>query len=332
MNRHSDPKSAAQLVARLAGHRVVVAGDLLLDEYLVGRPSRISREAPVLVLEYSRQFWRPGGAANPACNIQALGSGAELVGAVGDDDLAERLLAELAAAKLGTERVFRRPGCSTSVKTRVLAEDASSRQHIVRFDRPGSPLDEALNPRLADVLLEAAAGADAVLLSDYRAGAVSREVVEAASSLAGSGALVTVDSQGDLEAFHGQTLLKCNVLEAERLTGARLNSDSDVESTGLRLLDRLGARYLVITRGPQGLSAFEVGRSPLHLPAENRTDVFDVTGAGDTVIAVLTLALAGGCTLAEAARLANAAAGLVVRRLGVATVSPAELATAISTD
>jgi hypothetical protein len=183
---------------------------------------------------------------------------------------------------------------------------------------------------LAERLRGAMGNATALLLSDYKGGVVDEATVGLARSLARErGMLSTVDSQGDLARFRGFDLVKCNQLEAEAAAGRPLDREAELDAAGARLLDDLEARYFVVTRGPAGLAAFERGRPPIYLPAANRTEVFDVTGAGDTVIAVLTLALASGASLADAAELANCAAGLVVRRLGVATTSPAELAAAV---
>lgn len=319
------------LVPALARRRVAVLGDVMLDEYLFGRPARISREAPVLVLEFTRRFCRPGGAGNPAVNIQALGSTAELVALVGDDDAGRSLLQQLEQAALPTNGIVVRAGERTTAKTRILAEDSSSRQHVARLDYLTPPPDEAARAALAARLEAAASRADALLLSDYKGGVVNPLTIELARRLGRErGILTTVDSQGDLAQFAGLDLIKCNQAEAEATLGRRLESIAAVEAAGRELLAELGARYVVLTRGAEGLSAFERGADPIHLPAANRTEVFDVTGAGDTVIAVLTLGLIAGATLREAAELANHAAGLVVRRLGAATVTPHELAAAIA--
>ena len=320
------------LVPALAGRHVVVLGDVILDEYLVGRPTRVSREAPVLVLEFARRFYRAGGAGNPAVNIQALGSRACLVSAVGDDVAGRTLVDELARAGLCSDGVVARPGSNTAAKTRLLAEDSSSRQHISRLDYTAPRPDDATLAALTARLRASAVRVDALLLSDYRGGVVDGSTVELARRLGHEhGILTTADSQGDLALFAGLDLVKCNQVEAEAALGRRLDATSEVDRAGRELLERLGARYVVLTRGPAGLSAFERSGPATHLPAANRTEVFDVTGAGDTVIAILTLALVAGASLAEAAQLANLAAGLVVRRLGAATVDPAELLAAIDT-
>lgn len=319
------------LVPALAGRRVVVVGDVFLDQYLVGRPTRLSREAPVPVLELTGTFCRAGGAANPAVNVRALGSAAHLVGVVGDDAARETLVEELGKAGLGAEGLVARGGARTATKTRLLAEDGPARQHVARLDALAPPPDEPTG-REIERMLRAAVGAptDALLLSNYQSGVVNAATIALARELGRArGLLTTVDSQGDLAALAGLDLVKCNLAEAEAAVHRALGTENEVEQAGRELLEQLGARYVVITRGGDGISAFERGRSAIHRPAANRTEVFDVTGAGDTVIAVLTLALAAGATLAEATDLANLAAGLVVRRLGVATVSPEELLGAI---
>jgi D-glycero-beta-D-manno-heptose-7-phosphate kinase len=315
------------LVAGLAGRQIVVCGDVILDEYLVGHPSRISREAPVLVLEFSRRFCRAGGAANPAVNIQALGSTARLVAAVGDDAYRQTLCEELARAGLSSDDVVTQSGARTTAKTRLLAEDAASRQHVARLDYPAPPPDAETRAALAERLRAAGKGANALLLSDYKGGVIDPACIALARELGREyGLITTADSQGDLARFAGLDLVKCNLAEAEATVGRPLRDDATVESAARDLLAQLDVRSVVITRGPDGLTAVGRNATALHLPAANRTEVFDVTGAGDTVIAVLTLALVAGASLAEAAQLANAAAGLVVRRLGVATTSPEELA------
>ncbi|NOZ28360.1 MAG: ribokinase [Chloroflexi bacterium] len=317
------------LVRRLAGHRVVVIGDLILDEYLVGRATRLSREAPVPVLEYMRSFTVLGGAANPAHNVAALGGQAAVVGLVGDDADARRLMDQMTAAGLDTSGVVVSPGRCTTVKTRIVAEGSLIfAQHLARIDRVRrEPVTGEALEQLQTHIRRLAAEADALLISDYRSGVVVPALVETARDAAREhGLLLAVDSQGRLDAFPGFDLVKCNRAEAEAQWGRPLAGDRDLERAATELRSRLRAGALVITRGPEGMTIAAHDRPVLHLPAANRSEVFDVTGAGDTVIAVMTLALAAGLETPVAARLANAAAGLVVRRLGNVTVSPEELA------
>lgn len=321
-----------ELVAHLAGRRVVVIGDLILDEYLVGRATRLSREAPVPVLEYVHSFTVLGGAANPAHNIVALGGQAAVVGVVGDDDQGRRLLDDLAAAGCDVSGVVMVPGRATTVKTRIVAEGALIfAQHLARIDRSDArPVGEEAVAALCDHCARLAAGADAILLSDYKLGVITSRVTAAARTAARAcDACLTVDSQGRLDAFLGFDLVKCNRGEAEAFLRRSLTTDAEFTGAARRLLTRLDAGALVITRGAEGMTVATRGGEVWRLPAANRSEVFDVTGAGDTVIAVMTLALAAGLGVEYAARLANAAAGLVVRRMGNAVVRPDELAAAL---
>jgi rfaE bifunctional protein kinase chain/domain len=312
-----------QAVARLGGHRVLVVGDLVLDEYLTGRPARISREAPVMVLDVLRQEERAGSAGNPAANIVALGSRATLVGAVGDDAAGERLEAHL--RRLGTDGLglIRLSAGATATKTRILAEGFTGGLHglqqVLRLDRvPRVSGDVAA--ACAERVAQLAPEHDALLLSDYRGGVVEACTIDAARA---SGRPIAVDSQGDLRRFRGVDLVKINQAEAQAaLDGA------DLLTQGEQLRTQLELRYLAITLGAEGMLVFGDGQAA-HVPAVRATEVFDVTGAGDTVIAVLTLGLIAGLPIRTAATLASAAASVVVRRLGVATASPAEVLQAL---
>lgn len=320
------------LVARLAGRRAVVIGDLILDEYLVGRATRLSREAPVPVLEYMRSFTVLGGAANPAHNIVALGGQAAVVGVVGSDREGRRLLDDLAAAGCDVSGVVVVSGRTTTVKTRIVAEGGLIfAQHLARIDRSDArPLSEEVVAAVCDQCVRLTADADAVLLSDYKLGVITSQVTAAARTAARArGARLTVDSQGRLDAFLGFDLVKCNRSEAEAFLRRTLTTEEEFAGAARRLLTRLDASALAITRGAEGMTVATRAGAVWRLPAANRSEVFDVTGAGDTVIAVMTLALAAGLDVEQAARLANVAAGLVVRRMGNAVVRPDELIAAL---
>ncbi|MCS6844517.1 MAG: bifunctional ADP-heptose synthase [Caldilineales bacterium] len=325
----------AQIVARLAGHRVVVLGDCMLDEYLIGRAVRLSREAPVPVLEQTHGFHLLGGACNPAHNVVALGSRAALVGLIGDDEAGRRLVAAAEQVGVATDGLVVDPSRPTTTKTRLVAESALRvPQHLARLDRldrrpPDPPLAEALARRLEALV----AAAQAVIVSHYQCGVVTPALADRARQAARQhGALITADAQADLERFAGYDLVKCNRAEAEAALGFPLVSDADFERGLTRLAARLGVGALVVTRGAEGMSLWQQGRPVVHSAALRVSDIYDVVGAGDTVVAVLTLALAGGLSLVTAAHLANAAAGLVVRRLGNAVVSPDELVAALAED
>ncbi|HEV7663182.1 MAG TPA: PfkB family carbohydrate kinase [Chloroflexota bacterium] len=307
-------------VGLLAGRRVLVVGDLVLDEYITGRPARVSREAPVLILDVFERQDRAGSAASPAANVLALGSQATVVGVVGCDGAGERIEADLAQRQVDTAGLIRWAHAATSTKTRILAQGYTGglhgRQQVLRLDQTTTlPLEAAQACTAAVTRL--APNFDAVLLSDYRGGVVSEEAIDAARA---SGRLIAVDSQGDLRRFRGVDLLKVNQAEAQAALGTE-----DVLGGGEALRRDLAATALVITLGADGMLIFDGRAEPDHVPAVQATQVFDVTGAGDTVIAVLTLGLIAGLSLRRSAELASAAASVVVRRLGVAVATSAEL-------
>jgi len=330
--RQVDKDALLQALPRLRDRSILVLGDLFLDEYIVGRASRLSREAPVPVLEFDRRFLLPGGAANPAHNISALGSTAHQIGVIGDDEAGHKLVNRLREAGIVTAGLVTDPTRPTTTKTRVVAQGTLVfPQQLARIDKlERRPLDEEITSQIVARLQEIAPRVDALLLSDYRTGVVNEEIVTTALRLSRQhGKLITVDSQGDLHKFKGFDLVKCNRREAEALLGQELRADADFQQAGESLLSDLGSSAILITRGDQGISLISRAEGSLHIPAANRSEVFDVTGAGDTVIAVVTLALAADLSIAEGVYLANYAAGLVVRKLGNATPTQEELAWAI---
>jgi rfaE bifunctional protein kinase chain/domain len=311
-------------VQRLAGRRVLVVGDLVLDEYVTGRMTRISREAPVPIVEVVEKEDRAGSAASPAANVIALGSHASVVGVVGCDAAGARLEANLRHVGIDDRGLVRWPEASTSTKTRILAHGYTGglhgRQQVMRLDRTATLAAGAANA-CAEHVSRLATGVDAVLLSDYRGGVVSEASIEAARA---SGRPITVDSQGDLRRFTSLSLVKVNQAEAQ----AALNG-ADLLDGGKKLRRDLRTDVLVITLGADGMLVFDGLAEPELVPAVRATEVFDVTGAGDTVIAVLTLGLVAGLAPRRAARLASAAASVVVRRLGVAVATPDEIVEAL---
>ncbi len=323
--------SPHHLIRSLGGSNVVVIGDICLDEYLIGRPERLSREAPVPVLELARRQVVPGAAANPARNVRSLGSAASLVGVIGDDDSGRELLATLKDEGIDTRSIVIEPGRQTSVKTRVLADsDYRFFQHLVRLDRGSrDPLRGETREAVLRAIESRAADADVLLVSDYRSGVMDAEVIDTVGTLAKRlNKPVAVDSQGDLFRFAGYTLIRSNRAEAEASVRRALQTEEDFAEATRELRDSLGASAVVITLGRDGLavrgpSSFAV------IPAANRSEVFDAVGAGDTVIAVLALALACGADVVEGARMANTAAGIVVRRFGNAVTTQTELLAAL---
>jgi rfaE bifunctional protein kinase chain/domain len=322
------------LVDRFAGLRVAVFGDLLVDEFIYGELSRVSREAPVLILDYDSTEIVPGGAGNAASNVAALGGAPIAIGLVGRDETGRRLLQTL-QRRVNVSSVVRPPGYRTPTKTRILAGGIhSAKQQVVRIDRATRPSLSNADRRLVESkLLRAAARADALIVSDYGAGLVTPAAVSRARRrMAGRRGTppVLVDSRYALLGYRGMTACTPNESEVEHLFGIRIGDDGRVlEKAGRTLLDRTRAKAVLITRGSRGMALFEPHRKTTHIPIFGSDQIADVTGAGDTVIATLTLALAAGATFLEAARLATYAGGLVVMKRGTATVSANELRQAI---
>jgi D-glycero-beta-D-manno-heptose-7-phosphate kinase len=319
-------------IPKLAGQRVLVIGDLILDEYLTGRATRMSREAPVPVLEFESRRLIPGGAANPAANIAALGGQVQMVGVVGADEQAEQLRAALTERGIDIGGLVTDSDRPTTVKTRIMAAmGLRFPQQVARLDRIArEAVNSGIEQQVRENIRLSMGAVDAVLLSDYHAGLLTPSLVDAIRAEA-QGRLLAVDAQGELAKYAGFTLVKCNADEARDYLRRDLRGDDDFAAAALQLrrdLRLTGA--MVITRGAAGATV-AADDSAHHCPAPAVTDVFDVVGAGDTAIAVLTLAAAAGASYAEAAMLANYASGLVVRRVGNHAPSPEELTHALQT-
>jgi rfaE bifunctional protein kinase chain/domain len=328
------PERLAALVRGLAGRRVLVLAELVADEFLSGRVERISREAPVLILRHERSELRLGGGANAAHNIRTLGGEPLPLGVLGRDEHGRLLRALLAEKGIATRGVVEDRDWPTPVKTRVLAGGVhSTKQQIVRIDRVEELAAESrAHAAVRRALLAAPARLDAVLVSDYGLGLVTPELARAAIELAHArGVPVTLDTRHGLLGFRGMTAVTPNEPEVEAALGISIGHDrGKLEAAGRTLLRRLGCQAVLITRGSDGMALFERGRKPLHVPVHGTDQVADVTGAGDTVIATFTLALAAGATPAEATLLANLAGGIVVMKRGTATVSAEELLAALA--
>ena len=322
------------LVDDFAGIRVAVFGDLLADEFIYGQIARVSREAPVLILDYDSTEIVPGGAGNAAKNVAALGGAPSAIGVVGPDETGQRLLEALGSG-VSTRGIVQPRGYRTPTKTRILAGGVhSAKQQVVRIDRATRPELSAADRRaIESKLVSAAARCDALLVSDYGTGLVTPPVVRRATArFAGPGrkAPVLVDSRYALLRFRGMTTCTPNEAEVEQIFGIRIGDNLRVlERAGRELLAKTKAGAVLITRGSRGMALFEPDRPTEHIPISGSDQIADVTGAGDTVIATMTLALAAGGTFAEAAHLANYAGGLVVMKRGTATVSAEELRQAV---
>ena len=317
------PERARALVSRFHSMSVLVAGDLMLDHFVIGRVSRISPEAPVPVVEYDHDDYRIGGAGNVAHNVRALGGRVELVGLIGRDEAAGRLRGEMIANGMGVEGLVVDPGRPTTRKQRIVT---TRNQQVARVDyeddgEAAGEVERALIDRARRVL----AHADVVVVSDYLKGAVTRALVAALVAGARERRVpVLVDPKiPHLDYYEGATVVTPNHHEAETATHMRIRNDDDARRAAKVFIDRARCQGVLITRGEHGMSMLD-SAGEAHYPAVAR-EVADVTGAGDTVIAAVALGVAAGAALAEAAQLANHAAGIVVGRFGPATVSPAEL-------
>lgn len=319
------------LINRFASRRLLVIGDIVADEYLIGKPTRIAREAPVLILELQEERTIPGGATNVAVNARTLGADVFLAGVVGDDLPGKRLHSAISELNIHQEGLITDSRRHTPTKTRILAGSPQIvQQHIVRIDRVDtSDVGEPSKRRIIDYIYQVLPTIDAVILSDYENGLISPEIIETCLPVARQlGKMVVVDSHGSLFRFKGVTALTPNQPEAELALGMSITSEEKLNEAGQRLLDSSQASGVLITRGSEGMSLFEVGRPPLHLPIhrlDSASEIVDTNGAGDTVVATFTLALTAGASMVESAYLANAAAALVVRRLGCASNSIEEL-------
>lgn len=319
-------------MARFGGVRVLVLGDLILDKYTVGRPTRISREAPIAVLEFSREFAVPGGGTSPACTVASLGGQASLAGVVGEDEAGRELRAELAGYGVITEGIVADGSRPTITKKRIVAQVTSSMlQQVARIDHiDRTPISGEVERNLLLNIEREMGGCSAVLVSNYRSGTLTPTVVEQTRELAkAQGKIMVVDSQGDLALFRGAGIIKCNQPEAEDALRRPLGGDADFEQGMAALLDELGVGAVIVTRSAEGMSVMTRDGQYCHIPVTNTSEVFDVTGAGDTVIAIVTLAVAAGADLFDAARLANYGAGVVVRKWGNAILRPEELYAAL---
>ena len=314
---------AAKIRDSFPAKRVVIVGDLVADQFLQGTIARVSREAPVFILKHDETDTRPGAAANAAANIASLGATPVLVGLIGSDESGHMLLGRLRKDGVVCEHVISDVALRTTTKVRVLAgQHYAARQQVIRIDYENSAdISAELRQRLLASFRHAAKTADAIIISDYNYGVADEELFRAAQEVSRERSVpLLIDSRFRLDEFPNATAATPNHEEVEQLIGGAI---SEEKCTDLR--KQLGLEALLVTRGNKGMLLFEQGRPALELPAVGPTEPVDVTGAGDTVIAVFTLALATGLSYAEAAEAANHAGGIVVMKKGTALVSMSEL-------
>jgi rfaE bifunctional protein kinase chain/domain len=320
------------IVRAFAGRRIVVIGDVIADEFIYGQIARVSREAPVLILDYDSTEIVPGGAGNAASNVAALGGRVSAIGVVGRDDSGRRLVATMRRRRIDVRRMLSPGRYRTPTKTRILAGGIhSAKQQLVRIDRASNAAaGDRARKLFEDRVLTAAESADALLVSDYGSGLVTPVLVASARDRMRV-PIVLVDSRYSLLRYKGMTACTPNESEVEHAVGVRIGDDARaLERAGRAVLARTRSRAVLVTRGSRGMALFQPDEKTIHIPIVGSDQIADVTGAGDTVIATMTLALAAGATFEEAAHLANHAGGIVVMKRGTATVSASELKASIS--
>ncbi|MCD4749755.1 MAG: bifunctional hydroxymethylpyrimidine kinase/phosphomethylpyrimidine kinase [Thermoanaerobaculales bacterium] len=320
-----------KIVDRLPQAKVILYGDLVLDRFILGTPKRISREAPVIILRHERQEDVPGGGANALANLSSLGVSVFPIGAVGDDEPGRALRAALDKLDIDTSRIITVPDFKTPTKVRILGGGPTSLKHqVARYDiEDHLPKTGSWVGRLASHMAECSGGTGAVAVSDYGYGSVTNEVLKTCRGLQSPDCWICLDSRYRTGIFDNIGGATPNLEELEAWAGHRLVGHEQVAEAAEALRQALGARFVLATRGNQGMTLVEIDREPLHIPVFGTDEVADVTGAGDTVLATLVATLAAGATPAEAAGLANIAGGLVVMKLGTATVSRQELRRAV---
>jgi D-beta-D-heptose 7-phosphate kinase/D-beta-D-heptose 1-phosphate adenosyltransferase len=317
-----------EILSLFSGKKILVLGDCMLDHWIWGKVRRISPEAPVPVVEVEKHTYTLGGAANVVNNLRSLGASVSFAGVIGTDREGRILKAEMQDRNVATDGLFADPARPTTLKTRIIAHH----QQVVRadFERRGS-LSSSLNGKLAAYVRKNLKNFDGLLISDYNKGVINRELMEKIiPDISRSSVIGTANPKPEnIPMIKGLDLVALNESEAGSATGLSINGDESVLSlAGRKLIADLGCGAVLITRGENGISLFE-GRKSVRLIPALATEVYDVSGAGDTVISTVTLALAAGADCLEATRLANHAAAVVVRKVGTATVTSGEIMNSI---
>lgn len=316
------------LINQFQNRRIVVIGDVVADQFLSGAISRVSREAPVFILRHEQTETVPGGAANAALNVAALGADCVLTGVLGEDEIGEKIVENLAAAGVETKFLIRGKNWRTTTKTRIFAgQPHAPRQQVIRIDYENeTSLAAEIEAEIITNLHRASANADAIIVSDYNYGVASKAVGEELRKISDENNVpFFVDSRFHLTNFVGATAATPNEDEVEEILQKRFKTISELETAAEELRSKLELRALLVTRGKNGMILFESGRAPQHFGVVGSQDAVDVTGAGDTVMAAFALSSASGASFAEAATVANHAGGLVVMKRGTATVTGQEL-------
>ena len=316
-----------EILGRVSKVKILVVGDIMMDRFIWGNVSRISPEAPVPVVTVEKETFLLGGAANVVNNIHALGGNVTLCGVIGDDEMGQKIIKKLSEMGIGLHGIFVEQGRQTTTKIRVIAHH----QQLVRIDRETTDHPKMVTSQnLFEFLKRTIEGSDGIILSDYGKGLLTRELIRATIRKAREmKKFIMVDPKlKNFFCYKRATVVTPNVAEASAASGILINDLSSLKRAGTVLLKKLGCDVLVVTRGEEGIAIFEPHQEPFLVPTVAK-EVYDVTGAGDTVIGTMALALGAGARVIEAAKLANYAAGIVVGKIGTATVRRAELVNAV---
>jgi D-glycero-beta-D-manno-heptose-7-phosphate kinase len=324
----SEQERLLGIIRRFPERRMLVVGDAIADRFIYGAISRISREAPVMILQHEQTETIPGGAANCAVNLASLGAKVSLVSVIGVDEAGDALRQKLEAAGVNCEGVLYSDKLSTTTKVRLLAGQLhSTRQQVIRIDYESKPLSDSDGAQaVLNQTRKLSSESDGIVVSDYNYGVASDQVIEAVRSISKQKSLpIFADSRFRLSAFTGFTSATPNQDEVENLLSKVMTDDGQLSTAAETFRERLGFKALLVTRGSQGMVLFEQDAQPFDIKAVGPSEAVDVTGAGDSVIATYSLAVASGASFADAACLANHAGGLVVMKRGTASVSSREL-------
>lgn len=323
-----------EIVKEFSKRRVLIIGDLIADEFVYGEIARVSREAPVMILSYERTETMPGGAGNAAANVATLAKEAFVIGVVGRDWSGRQLTLGLRNRGVNTKGIITLPSYQTPTKTRILAGlSHSTRQQVIRVDRePKKNLEEHFLDKLISHLTNSLEKIDAIIISDYNYGVVTLSLLHRLKemvSILPNQIPIVVDSRFHLTNCHNFTAATPNQAELEAIAGKRLDTEKDLLEAGNKLCKELNLQVLLLTRGSEGMIVFQPSEKPYVIAAVGSKEPVDVTGAGDSVIAVFTLALASGASFIQAAEIANYAGGIVVMKRGTATLTQSELLSTI---
>lgn len=324
-----DKKKILDNLNKLKEPRILVIGDFAIDEMVFGQTERISREAPVLILEHSETKIILGTASNAANNISSLNLGkVGAIGVLGDDYYGKVLINALNEAKINTDFMVVDKERKTTTKTRISGSCSQSvTQQIVRIDRQTkTPVTGEVEKKIIENIKKAMPMYDGVILSDYHLGCLTQNVITSAIEEAKKlNKIIVADIQKEMEKYKGVTAITPNQPDTEKFVSKFIKDDKTLNEAGLELMNKLDLKTLLITRGENGMAVFEKGREPVKIPAFNKKEVFDVTGAGDTVVAAFTLALCAGFSAKEAAIIGNTAASIVIRHFGCHTTNIDEI-------